>query len=309
MKKIIKRFIIAFVVALMTMSPLVSMPSQANATNASTVFLQVYDGDGYISLWVRYHDYLPSDWGWQDLERACGGKVLIPGTLQVNITDSSSQITQVSPDTTQSTVRVTVQPGDGYWAVFEKNRSVFPTSWGWQDLERACGGKMLMPGTMQVRIDGETQSTSGTKTERIIGTCTMSNWCDADSWHNIVTSAEQLNGIVIPSGSYFNWFQHVGYCTGEPYVEAPVQPEGTAYGGGICFTSTVLYQAACLSAGMKEEVRCNHQYKVWYAELGKDAAINYDNKNQIWWNNSDSDIRIDTFVNRRELTVNIVALG
>ena len=238
--------------------------------------------------------------------------MLIPGNLQVQVSSSgtsrSTTVTPTTPTTPTSptTVNVQVLPGDGYWAVFTRNRSKFPASWDWTTLQSACGGRVLVPGPLQVPITSS-RPAPGT----VLGSCTMSNWCDANSWHNIVTSAEVLDGQIIPAGQEFSWWANVGSCTSWPYIEAGTT-DGTAIGGGICFTSTVLYQAAVLKAGLKSVERHNHypDRAIWYAEWEEDAAISWGTKNMRFLNDSGVPIRIDVDINEwtRTVTISIVAV-
>src|SRR5213594_2378751 len=69
--------------------------------------------------------------------------------------------------------------------------------------------------------------------------------------HNAILSAQELDGALIPPGRVFSfnhrvrtWSQDAGY------VKAPVSYDGElvrAYGGGVCQTSTTLYNAALLA--------------------------------------------------------------
>ena len=71
--------------------------------------------------------------------------------------------------------------------------------------------------------------------------------------HNARLSANELHGEMIPPEGVFSFNRAVKTWTSdEGYVKAPVSYDGElipAYGGGVCQTSTTLYNAALL-AGM-----------------------------------------------------------
>ncbi len=94
--------------------------------------------------------------------------------------------------------------------------------------------------------------------------------------HNAMLSANELHGEVIPPGGLFSFNRAVKTWTSdEGYVKAPVSYDGElipAYGGGVCQTSTTLYNAALL-AGMPIVERHKHVFAAHYAQPGRDAAV------------------------------------
>ena len=94
--------------------------------------------------------------------------------------------------------------------------------------------------------------------------------------HNAMLSANELDGAVIPPGGVFSFNKRVkGWSADEGYVKAPVSFDGElirAYGGGLCQTSTTLYNAALL-AGLPIVERHKHVFAAHYAQPGRDAAV------------------------------------
>ncbi len=93
---------------------------------------------------------------------------------------------------------------------------------------------------------------------------------------NALRAARALNGAVIAAGETFSFNQAVGSWTADRgYVKAPVSFSGElipAWGGGVCQTSTTLYNAA-LIAGLDVLERHRHVWPPSYVAPGRDAAV------------------------------------
>jgi len=98
--------------------------------------------------------------------------------------------------------------------------------------------------------------------------------------HNALLSARSLNGAVIPPGGAFSFNGRVrSWSADAGYVKAPVSFDGElipAFGGGVCQTSTTLYNAALL-AGLGVAERHHHVFAPHYVAPGRDAAVAYPN--------------------------------
>jgi vancomycin resistance protein VanW len=96
--------------------------------------------------------------------------------------------------------------------------------------------------------------------------------------HNARLAAQALNGCVIKPGRTFSFNRAVrSWSVDRGYVKAPVSFEGElvrAFGGGVCQTSTTLYNAALL-AGLPILERHPHVFCPHYVEPGRDAAVAY----------------------------------
>jgi vancomycin resistance protein YoaR len=93
---------------------------------------------------------------------------------------------------------------------------------------------------------------------------------------NARRAAEALNGRIVRPGEVFSFNRIVKSWTWDQgYVKAPVSFDGElvrAYGGGVCQTSTTLYNAALL-AGMTILERHPHVFAPSYVPPGRDAAV------------------------------------
>lgn len=93
---------------------------------------------------------------------------------------------------------------------------------------------------------------------------------------NAGLAAVAIDGVRIGPGSIFSYNQVVGSWSIEPrYVRAPVSFDGRvvlAMGGGVCQTSSTLYNAALL-AGLDIVERHPHFVAPGYIPAGRDAAV------------------------------------
>jgi len=94
--------------------------------------------------------------------------------------------------------------------------------------------------------------------------------------HNARRAAEALDGKIIAPGAVFSFNRTVrSWSEDQGYVKAPVSYDGElvhAYGGGVCQTSTTLYNAALL-AGLPILERHPHVFAPHYVPPGRDAAV------------------------------------
>ncbi len=112
------------------------------------------------------------------------------------------------------------------------------------------------------------------------------------SLYNSALAASYINRTILEPGQAFSFNAIVGNTTAaKGYKYAPIIG-GWAYGGGVCKTSTVLFQAA-RSAGLEILERHNHGGSgVNYATPGNDAAISIPYKDMKFRNNTSNRIRI-----------------
>lgn len=94
--------------------------------------------------------------------------------------------------------------------------------------------------------------------------------------HNAILSAKRVDGVILPPNATWSFNQTVGqWVRSEGYVRAPVSYGGIlvpAWGGGVCQTSTTLYNAALL-AGVEIVERHSHTIAPSYIDAGRDAAV------------------------------------
>lgn len=93
---------------------------------------------------------------------------------------------------------------------------------------------------------------------------------------NALRAARAADGTVIPSGRGFSFNHCVGsWSPDRGYVRAPVSYDGDLmvdWGGGVCQTSSTLYNAA-LIAGLEIVERHRHTCAIQYVPPGRDAAV------------------------------------
>jgi vancomycin resistance protein VanW len=94
--------------------------------------------------------------------------------------------------------------------------------------------------------------------------------------HNAELSARRLNGAVVEPGGVLSFVEEVGTWSRDAgYRRAPVSYNGTlidTWGGGVCQTSTTLYNAGLL-AGFEVVERHKHRFAPSYVPPGRDAAV------------------------------------
>jgi vancomycin resistance protein YoaR len=93
---------------------------------------------------------------------------------------------------------------------------------------------------------------------------------------NIERSAQCFNGLVVPVGEEISFNKTVGPRTAERgYEEAKIIIDGEfvpGIGGGVCQTSTTLFNAGLL-AGLSVAESHNHSLPITYVPLGRDAMV------------------------------------
>ena len=96
--------------------------------------------------------------------------------------------------------------------------------------------------------------------------------------NNITIPARDLDGTVVAPGAVFDFWQSIGpvtyargYRDGGAIINGHSQPTG-ALGGGICSTSTTLFNAVA-RAGYQMLARHNHYYYITRYPTGLDATV------------------------------------
>ncbi|MCR8842254.1 VanW family protein [Paenibacillus sp. SC116] len=127
--------------------------------------------------------------------------------------------------------------------------------------------------------------------------------------HNIKSSTKALNNIVLQPGESLNYSEIV-QKTKKSYglKKAPVIVNGKfveGYGGGICQTSSTLYNAALLS-GLEIVERRSHSLPVGYVGLGRDATYADNSIEFTIRNHTEADITIQTNTDNSKITISIL---
>jgi vancomycin resistance protein YoaR len=95
---------------------------------------------------------------------------------------------------------------------------------------------------------------------------------------NIWVPAQLINGTVLRPGQSFDWWDAIwpvtparGFGPGGFIASDHTEPTG-ALGGGMCSSSTTLFNAA-MRAGLAMGARSNHKYYITRYPLGLDATV------------------------------------
>jgi len=142
----------------------------------------------------------------------------------------------------------------------------------------------------------------------VAGYATSLNGRTRNQRHNAVLAAVSLNGAVLPPGGVFS-FNHTvkSWSADQGYRKAPVSYDGElipAFGGGVCQTSTTLYNAA-LRAGLPIVERHHHVFAPHYVPPGCDAAVAYPSIDLRFQNPYPWPLRIKATAEGDQLTVRI----
>jgi len=125
---------------------------------------------------------------------------------------------------------------------------------------------------------------------------------------NAELAARSLDGRVIAPGAVFSFNQTVrSWSVDQGYVKALVSYDGElvrAYGGGVCQTSTTLYNAALL-AGLPILERHPHVFVPHYIAPGRDAAVAFPGIDLRFRNFNPFPIRLHARVRGEQLEVSL----
>ena len=117
---------------------------------------------------------------------------------------------------------------------------------------------------------------------------------------NIWQPAKFIDGTVLAPGQTFEWWSAIGPVTrargfglGGFIAGDHTEPTG-AMGGGMCSSSTTLFNAA-LRAGLKINERSNHRYYITRYPLGLDATVSGGGQTMSFTNDMKNPILIRTY--------------
>lgn len=126
---------------------------------------------------------------------------------------------------------------------------------------------------------------------------------------NVRKAAQNISGTVLNCGDQFSYNDAIGPTTADyGFYAAPVYVGGKTvdvYGGGVCQVSSTLYYAT-LKADLEIVMRYCHQYAPGYIKWGCDATVYDGFPDFIFANNTDYPIKIVTYWNNNNVTVEIL---
>lgn len=129
--------------------------------------------------------------------------------------------------------------------------------------------------------------------------------------NNISISAKKIDGTIVLPGETFSYNQVVGERTiAGGYKEAGAYAGGKVVqdvGGGICQTSSTLYNAA-LYANLEIVDRSNHQFLTSYVSAGRDATVAWGSIDFQFKNNRTYPIKIEASAENGVCTMSIYGI-
>lgn len=148
--------------------------------------------------------------------------------------------------------------------------------------------------------------------EKPLGSCTTkfsTAASEVNRYTNIEISANNMNGHVFMPGEEISTLAMFGDVTeANGYKSAGTYSDGKVVdgiGGGICQTTTTLYDAV-LAAELEVVYRRNHSMLVDYVDPAKDATVDYASGSDFKFkNNTDYPIYIESYRKDNTITVNI----
>lgn len=133
---------------------------------------------------------------------------------------------------------------------------------------------------------------------------------DFEQRHNATIAVRKLSGATIAPGAEFSFNQRVRtWSRDQGYKKAPVSYGGHLipfWGGGVCQTSSTLYNVALLG-GLEILERHRHQFAPGYLSPGRDAAVAFPNIDLRFRNRYDFPVTIRGRVEGSRLVVELLA--
>lgn len=128
---------------------------------------------------------------------------------------------------------------------------------------------------------------------------------------NLRLSAAKINGVVLMPGEEFSYNKTLGqrtaaagYKPAAAYVAGKVVNE---YGGGICQTSSTLYNTVLL-ANLEVTSRTNHCYVSSYVPVSRDATVSWGTLDFKFKNNRKNPIKIRSYASNGVVKVDILGV-
>lgn len=163
---------------------------------------------------------------------------------------------------------------------------------------RALDKSIVLP--IEEKAPNVTQETVKGIDEVVIGSYkTTFNASIKGRTHNIALSAGAINQIVLGPGDRFYYNLIVGERTPERGYQKAMEIVDKEFvegiGGGICQTSSTLYNAV-MNAGLEVIEVHSHSRSVGYVPTGKDATVSWNGPDFKFINNNDYPVMIKTIV-------------
>ncbi|WP_273124667.1 VanW family protein [Metabacillus sp. HB246100] len=125
---------------------------------------------------------------------------------------------------------------------------------------------------------------------------------------NIALSANEINQIILGPGDRFYFNLVVGERTPERGYQKAMEIVDKEFvegiGGGICQTSSTLYNAVA-NAGLEIIEVHSHSRSIGYVPAGKDATVSWNGPDFKFMNNKDYPVMLKTIVDRSAGTIEV----
>ena len=209
-------------------------------------------------------------------------------------------IEKIAKDINQDAKNATVSVGGGISITPSKTGLKFETKENKKLIEEALNNKKydtidLKVSVTKPRISTEDVSSINTT---LASFSTTFNSALVERSYNIGLSAQRVSNVILKPGETFSYNEHTGMrLLSNGYLNAPVivgNDYEDAPGGGVCQTSTTLFNAALLSGLQIDQVR-NHSKTSQYVPRGRDAMVNDGDSDLKFTNNFDHAVYIQCY--------------
>lgn len=147
--------------------------------------------------------------------------------------------------------------------------------------------------------------------DKLASYSTTYNAGDYNRSNNVELSARKINGVVLMPGEEFSYNKTLGKRTPEAgYKPAPAYVGGKTvneYGGGICQTSSTLYNVVLLS-NLEVTSRTNHCYPASYVPISRDATVSWGTLDFKFKNNRKYPIKIKSTAGGGTVKIDILGV-
>lgn len=227
-----------------------------------------------------------------------GRKYTIKATYNEEKLDKS--IENIAKNINQDAKNATVSVGGGISITPSKTGLKFETKENKKLIKEALNNKKydtidLKVSVTKPRISTEDVSSINTT---LASFSTTFNSALVERSYNIGLSAQRCSNVILKPGETFSYNEHTGMrVLSNGYLNAPVivgNDYEDAPGGGVCQTSTTLFNAALLSGLQIDQVR-NHSKTSQYVPRGRDAMVNDGGSDLKFTNNFDHAVYIQCY--------------
>lgn len=227
-----------------------------------------------------------------------GKKYTIKATYDEEKLDES--IEKIAKNINQDAKNATVSVGGGISITPSKTGLKFETKENKALIKEALNNKKydtidLKVSVIKPRISTEDVSSINTT---LASFSTTFNSALVERSYNIGLSAKRSSNVILKPGETFSYNEHTGMrLLSNGYLNAPVivgNDYEDAPGGGVCQTSTTLFNAALLSGLQIDQVR-NHSKTSQYVPRGRDAMVNDGGSDLKFTNNFDHAVYIQCY--------------